>query len=134
MVVEDQLDGGVCRIGGIELLEKTDELSRAMAVLDACMNPSRQQVDPCKQAQRAVALVFMVTRPTRMRSRLRRQIRGGVANRLDAGLLVVRDDRNIRPGGLVLAQDLDLAINLENRGGWLGRDTVSVSISGTSAG
>jgi hypothetical protein len=35
VVVEDQLDGGVRRISGIELLEKTDELPRAMAVLNA---------------------------------------------------------------------------------------------------
>ena len=34
MVVEDQLDGGICRIGSIEQLEKFDELTAAMSIFD----------------------------------------------------------------------------------------------------
>ncbi len=48
MVVEDQLDGGVGRIGGIELLEETNKLPRPMAIFNACMNTPSQKVDPGK--------------------------------------------------------------------------------------
>ena len=34
MVVEDQLDGGICRIGSIEQLEKFDELATAVSIFD----------------------------------------------------------------------------------------------------
>ncbi len=40
VVVEDQLDRDVCRISGVEFLEKPDELPRAMAVFDAGMGDS----------------------------------------------------------------------------------------------
>src|ERR1700733_9692561 len=69
MVVEDQLDGGLCRVSGVEFLEKADKLSRTMTIFDAGVNLARQQVDPGEQAQRAMALVFMVPRPTGMRPR-----------------------------------------------------------------
>jgi hypothetical protein len=38
VVVEDQLDGGVRRISGVEFLEKPDELPRTMPILDTGMN------------------------------------------------------------------------------------------------
>src|SRR5215472_6868543 len=38
VIVEDQFDGGLSWIGGIELLEKSDELARAMAIFDAGMH------------------------------------------------------------------------------------------------
>ena len=60
MIVEDDLDRRVGRIGGIELLEEGDELARAMAVFDACVNLSREQVDARQQAQCPMALVFVV--------------------------------------------------------------------------
>jgi hypothetical protein len=41
MIVEDQLDGGASRIGGIEKLEEFDELSAAVAVSDDGHGPSR---------------------------------------------------------------------------------------------
>jgi hypothetical protein len=63
MVVEDQLDGGIGRISGVKFLEKTNELPRAMAIFDRGVNLAREQVDPGEHAQRAMALVFMITRP-----------------------------------------------------------------------
>jgi hypothetical protein len=69
VVVEDQLDGGIGRISGVKLLEKTNELPRAMAIFDTGVDLAGEQVDPGEQAQRAMALVFMLTRPTRVRSR-----------------------------------------------------------------
>ena len=86
MVVEDQLDGGVGRVGFIEPLEEADELARAVAVLDTGMNLAAQQIDPGQQAQRSVPLVFMVACEARVNPRLRRQIGGGVADRLDPSL------------------------------------------------
>jgi hypothetical protein len=87
VVVEDQLDGGLRWVSGIDFLEKTDELPRAMAIFDAGVNLAREQVDPGEQAQRAMTLVFMITRPARMRPRLRSKVGGGAANRLNARLL-----------------------------------------------
>ena len=46
MIVEDQLDRGASRIGGIEKLEEFDELSAAMAVSDESMDLSGEQIDP----------------------------------------------------------------------------------------
>ena len=66
MVVEDQLDGGVGRIGGVELLEKVNELPRAMAVFDTGVDLAAEQVDPGEQAQRAMTLLFMLSRPAGM--------------------------------------------------------------------
>src|SRR5690242_21948328 len=40
--VEDQLDGGLRRIGDVELLEKTDKLTRSMAILDASVDVTAQ--------------------------------------------------------------------------------------------
>ena len=88
MVVEDQLDRHVGGISGVEPLEEADELTRPMAIFDARVHLAGEQVDPGEQAERAVALVFVITREGRVRSRLRRQVGCGAADRLDARLLV----------------------------------------------
>src|SRR3984893_5517301 len=95
VVVEDQLDGGVCRISSVEPLEEADELTRTMAILDASMHLAREQVDPGEQAQSAMAFIFMIARAAGVRPRLRRQIARAVADCLDTRLLVVRDDRDV---------------------------------------
>ena len=94
MIVEDQLDRGVGRIGRVEELEELDELAAAVAILDQGVNLAGQQVDAGQQADRAVALVFMIARERRMHAGLRRQIRCRRCNRLDARLLVIGDDRH----------------------------------------
>ena len=78
MIVEDDLDRRVGRVGSIELLEEADELARAVAVFDAGVNLSREQVDPRQQAQCPKPLVFVVARNARMLARYRRQVRRGV--------------------------------------------------------
>ena len=65
MVVEDQLDGGICRIGGIEKLEKFDELTAAMSILDQGVDFASEQIDASQQTERAVAFVLMVAREGR---------------------------------------------------------------------
>jgi hypothetical protein len=49
-----------------------------------------------------------------MKPRLRRQIGRGAADRLDAQLLVVGDDRDVRPNNFVFAQDRELAIDAQH--------------------
>ena len=54
-----------------------------------------------------------------MAARLRRQVRGRRSERLNAGLLVIRDDRHFIAGllfcgGCGLFNDLDLAIDAQN--------------------
>ena len=56
MIVEDQLDRGMSRIGGIEKLEEFDELAAAMAIPDQGMDFAVEQIDAGQQAERAVAL------------------------------------------------------------------------------
>src|SRR5208337_3451589 len=62
MIVEDDLDCGCRRIGGIELFEKGHELARAMAFLDTGMNRTGQKIDAGQKAQRAVSHIFVVAR------------------------------------------------------------------------
>ena len=82
-------------ISCVEFLEEADELAGAMAILDAGVHLAGEQIDPSEQAQRAVALVFVIAREARMRSRPRWQVGCGVADCLDAGFLVVGDDRDV---------------------------------------
>src|SRR5262249_45684321 len=55
MIVEDQLDRGSGRVGGIEQLEEFDEFSAAVAVSDQGMDLPGEQIDPGQQAERAMA-------------------------------------------------------------------------------
>ena len=61
MIVEDEVDRGVDRIGFAETLEERDEPAAAMAVLDQDVNLAGHKVDAGQQADRAVALVFMIS-------------------------------------------------------------------------
>src|ERR1700739_2241173 len=69
-----------------------------MAVFDAGVNLSGEQVNTRQQAQRPVALVFMVARDARMLARDRWQVRRRVGDRLDAWLLVIRNERDVGSG------------------------------------
>src|ERR1700741_883448 len=140
MVVEDQLDRGAGRIGGIEKLEEFDELAAAGALPDergdlaaqefetglAAARPppdervdlASEQIDPGQQAERAMAFVLMIPRDARMAAWYWRQIRCRRGDGLDSRLLVVRDDRDrllrfLRLGSGFF-QDLDLAVDTQN--------------------
>ena len=57
MIVEDQLDRGAGRIGGIEKLEECDELAAAVALPDEREDLAGEQIDPGQlEAERAMAL------------------------------------------------------------------------------
>src|SRR5260370_41869580 len=58
MIVEDQTDRRMDRIGGIDELQKLDELAATVAVLDQGMDFAGDESDPGQQADRAVALVL----------------------------------------------------------------------------
>src|SRR5271168_5435249 len=62
MIVEDQADGRVSWIGGIDQLEKVDELAASVAVHDQGVYLAGEEIDAGQQADRAVALVFELTR------------------------------------------------------------------------
>src|SRR5215468_3719564 len=119
MIVEDQLDRRMGRIGSIDELEEFDEFAAAMAVLDQGVNLAGKQIDTGQQTDCAVALVLVVACEGRVAARLRRQVRGRRSERLNAGLLVIRDDRHFIAGllfcgGCGLFNDLDLAIDAQN--------------------
>jgi hypothetical protein len=84
MIVEDQLDRGVSRIGGVEKFEEFDEFAAAMAIPDQGMDLASEEVDAGQQADRAVALVFVLAGEGRMHAGLGRQVRGCGCDRLDA--------------------------------------------------
>ena len=117
MIIEDQLDRGSGRIGGVEKLEELNEFAAAVAILDQRVNPAGDKIDPSQQTDCAVALVFVLAGKGRVHAGLWRQIGGGSGNRLDAWLLVVRDDRHrvawpaLRDRRLL--QDFHLAINAQ---------------------
>ena len=46
MIVEDQLDRGAGRIGGIEKLEEFDELAAAVAISDEHVDLAGEQINP----------------------------------------------------------------------------------------
>src|SRR5208283_4303275 len=91
MIVQDDLDRCIGMVGSIELLEEADEFARAMAVFDASVDLSGEQVDPRQQAQCPEALVFMVARDARMLTGDRWQVWGSVGDRLDARFLIIRN-------------------------------------------
>ena len=73
MIVEDQLDRGAGRIGGIEKLEEFDELAAAVALPDERVDLAGEQIDPGQQAERAMAFVLMI-RAKLKRSKKRRTL------------------------------------------------------------
>src|SRR6201998_4828379 len=98
MILQNDLDRGTRRLGCVHLLEKADEFARAVAIFDSGMNLAGEPIDPRQQAQRSKALVFMVACDAAMLARERRQVRRRVGDRLDARLLVIRDERDVGSG------------------------------------
>ena len=94
MIVEDQLDRCVGRVRGVEELEDLNEFAAAVAVLDEGVDLASEQIDAGQQADRSVALVLGVAREGRRSAGLGRQVRGGRGDCLNAGLLIVGDNRH----------------------------------------
>src|SRR4051794_24023368 len=83
MIVEDQLDRGSGRIGGVEQLEEFNEFAAAVAIFNRSVDLAGDKIDPGQQTDRAVALVFMLAGKGRVLAGLRRQIGGGRGDRLN---------------------------------------------------
>src|SRR6516165_5902382 len=66
IIVEDQLDRGAGRIGGIEQLEEFDELTAAVAISNQSVDLSAEQINPGQQAERAMAFILMIPREGHM--------------------------------------------------------------------
>src|SRR5499425_3833757 len=58
MIIKDQVDRRMGWIGRVEKLEKLDELTAAVAILDQGVNLTGQQIDAGHQGDRAVVLVL----------------------------------------------------------------------------
>jgi hypothetical protein len=58
------------------------------------MDFAGDEIDAGQQADRAVALVLMLARPSSDGRRLGRQVRSGGSDRLNAGLLIIGDNRH----------------------------------------
>jgi hypothetical protein len=91
MIVEDQVDRGAGRVGRIDELEELDELAATVTISDQGVHLAGQQVDAGKQADRAVALVFVVACEGCMQAWFGRQIGCRRCDRLDTRLLIVGD-------------------------------------------
>src|ERR1700680_4495737 len=91
MVVEDDFNGGVSRIGRVEELEKFNELPAAMALFDKGVDLTGQKIDAGHQGQGAVALVLVIPHYARAGAGKWRTIRCGRADRLNTRLLVIGD-------------------------------------------
>jgi hypothetical protein len=63
MIVEDQLDRRMDRIGGIDELEEFDEFAAAMTVPGQGVKLAADEVDAGQQAHRAVAFRILHTVP-----------------------------------------------------------------------
>ena len=83
MIIEDQVDRGAGRVGRIVELEELDELTATVTISDQGMHFAGQQVDAGKQADRAVALVFVVACEGCMQAGFGRQIGCRRCDRLD---------------------------------------------------
>src|SRR2546423_6168979 len=92
MIVEDQLDRGASRIGGIDEFEEFDELAAAVAVFDESVDLPRQQINSSQQAERAMTSILKIARKVRIDAWHRRQIRRRRRDRLDSRLFVVGND------------------------------------------
>src|SRR5271165_3090183 len=98
MIVEDQLDRSMGRIGGVDELEEFNKFAAAVAVLDEGVDLAGEQIDAGQQADRSVALVLVVAREGRMSAGLGRQVRGCRGDCLNAGLLIlVQNLRHLLP-------------------------------------
>src|ERR1700747_3129033 len=74
MSIKDDVERRMGWIGRVEKLEKLDELTAAMAILDQGVNLTGEQIDAGHQGDRAVGLVLMLAREGAVHARHRRQI------------------------------------------------------------
>src|ERR1700739_4461125 len=92
VVVENNLNGGIGGVGRVKQLEELDEFAAPAAFLEQSMEVTGEEIDPCHQGQGAVALVFVIAHHSRAFARQGWAIRRGRSDRLDPGLLVIRDE------------------------------------------
>ena len=60
MIVEDQVDRCIGRVGRVEQGKELNEFTAAVTILDEAMNLAGEKIDAGQQADRAVTLVFMI--------------------------------------------------------------------------
>jgi len=97
VIVEQKADRRSHRIACVKVLEKIDELARAMLLHDAMMHDTADQIDGGRQSHRAEPFVFVVALNRGVLGWPRWQVRCGRGDCLDARLLVLGSFRH-RPG------------------------------------
>ena len=83
MVVEDEFNRGVRRVGRVEEHEELDEFAAAMAFFDQGMDVAGEQVDACHQGQSAVPFILVIAHHGRAGASQWRAIRRGRTDRLE---------------------------------------------------
>src|SRR5262249_24537896 len=93
-----------------------DELATAMAVLDERVHSTGKQIDVGHQGHRAVAFILVIALRGGVGAGNRREIRSGIADRLNPRFLVVREDGDFAPAITLrgCAPHLDLAVNTKH--------------------
>jgi hypothetical protein len=94
VTVEDDFDRGRRGVGSIQHIEEFDEFATAMAVLVEGVHLASQQVDAGHQGDRSVALVLVIAADRRMGAGHWAKVGSDGADRLDAGFLVIGENRN----------------------------------------
>jgi hypothetical protein len=97
VIVENDLDRRCGRVGCVEDFEELNELATAMDVLDERVPNTGNQSDTRRQGQRAVAPVLVVALRGGVDAGNRREIRHGIADRLNTGPLIIGDDGDFAP-------------------------------------
>src|SRR6185437_13355127 len=117
MIVQDQLDSSLRWIGSIEDLEKFDEFSASVAILNHRVDLASHKVNAGQQAERAMSLIFVLPGKSCIDAGLGGQVCGGSRDGLDPWLLVIRDDCYVllllRTSPLLL-QQFDSAIDTQH--------------------
>src|ERR1019366_2458768 len=85
-----------------------------MAILDKRMGLAGYEINPGQEAQRAMALILVITCEGRMNAGFRRQVRRRRADRLHAGFFIVRNDSHRVAWRVGLFQNRDLAVDAED--------------------
>ena len=85
VIVENDLDRGRRRVGGVEPAEEFDEFAAAMAIPHQGVHLARQQIDARHQAHCSMPLVLVIAADRRMAAGHRQPVGRRGSDRLDGG-------------------------------------------------
>jgi hypothetical protein len=103
VIIEQDADQHANPVGGVELLQKGDELAATVTAGDGMVDNAGHEVDSCREGHGGEPLVFVVALDGGMLARLGRQIGRGGGDHLNARLLVVEERRDVPLRGATAA-------------------------------